>query len=201
MIVKWQHSPNTHSLLWPRSSMPVLSKVHSLSLIYQISNHTDVVEQFHLAHCFPQLRQLHCNFQHCQDACDTNKCVPYLSCGQKLAQGLLKLMPKTIVKKITFTFHYRFTFNSLNDLIYFKQKELLKATDRILSSDYIHPRKSYTELEAENELLREHLAQLNQQFRVVEFHSRPVMNLFVTLTSNHAKKNAEVEKEDSTGGY
>lgn len=53
---------------WPLSAMPVLPSVTKLSIQYYTAMHDDVVDQFHLKHCFPELKLLQCtfDFSHCQ---------------------------------------------------------------------------------------------------------------------------------------
>ncbi len=94
------------TLVWPGSSMPVLPLVRVFSLCFNTPNHTDVVEQFNLTHCFPGLKILRCHFgqticNHC-DYKTLNYCSKALfeKCGRKLSCGLEELkIPGTVLKK------------------------------------------------------------------------------------------------------
>ncbi|KAH9402630.1 hypothetical protein TYRP_016163 [Tyrophagus putrescentiae] len=111
------------SRVWPRSEMRVLPSVRFFSLALSTSVHTDVVEQFHLAHCFPGLRRIKVHFK--QDSCSDHSCsifsslsdrlAKYQACGRELTRGLMALklsVTEEVVleKEVTFTFgSYRFS--------------------------------------------------------------------------------------------
>ena len=149
---------------WSRAVMPVLPMVRDLSLFCTIWNHDDIVEKFHLSHCFPQLRQLRCHFKH------DMKCKKYFGnpqldfhlCGQKLSRGLSELMPETILKKIEFTFVFKgeFYFSSLKSLLSEKKRiEQLEMANSILSDSLSACDDKCAKLEEEVRLLKKQLAQ------------------------------------------
>lgn len=97
---------------WARFQMTVLPSIRVLSLIYSTVEHTDVAEQFHLAHCFPELRKLHVQFEqsfcmHClyYKTPEKSRSQLYQACGLVLAQGLMEIqLSKLLEKNIKFTF-------------------------------------------------------------------------------------------------
>ncbi|KAH9398065.1 hypothetical protein TYRP_019441 [Tyrophagus putrescentiae] len=114
---------------WTRSEMRVLPSVSFLSLALSTSVHSDVVEQFHLAHCFPGLRRIKVHFR--QDSCSDHSCfgdwlgdrlAKYQACGRELTRGLLALKlsqtkEPVLEKGVTFTFDELYRFSSLEKLL------------------------------------------------------------------------------------
>ncbi len=113
--------------MWPRTAMPVLSSVRFLSMFCLCLGHTPVIERYHLAHCFPGLRQLRCHFSH-STSCDLRDSdTNFKTCGQKLAQGLAELVPHTVQKEIEFKFYKNrkfFYFSSLEKLMAFNNENV-----------------------------------------------------------------------------
>ncbi|KAH9401918.1 fts3-like protein [Tyrophagus putrescentiae] len=156
---------NTRLENWLCTDMPVLPRVRDLSLVFVSCVHTNVVEQFHLLHCFPELRQLWCRFEHISDCKKPNENPQYHICGQELARGLIELMPKTIAKKIDFRFDSKFYFSSLENLITeSKIKEKLEVANLMLA-DLSTRNNKCAKLEAENELLKMQLAQTDRKLQ------------------------------------
>ncbi len=116
------------SRVWPRSEMRVLPSVRFFSLALSTSVHADVVEQFHLAHCFPGMRLIKVHFK--QDSCSdlfcsifsasSDRLTKYQACGRELTRGLLVLklsQTEMLEKEVTFTFGGSHRFSSLEKLL------------------------------------------------------------------------------------
>ncbi len=114
-------------------------------------------------HCFPELQQLCCRFNHrSASSCKNINGPQYAVCGQKLARGLLELIPEKIVKRIEFEFDEQFYFSSLEDLMFESRlKEQLKVANRLLADRD----GECAQLRATNELLKAQLAQTKLALR------------------------------------
>ena len=112
---------------WPLS-MPVLPTVRVFHLKYNPDNHqcSDIVEQFHLEHCFPQLQHFKCHFWkrmkgNVDDLNSFQKSDLFVAelqpWGLEQSQRLLAKLPKTVhQKEVSFTFQDYLHFSSLEKL-------------------------------------------------------------------------------------
>ncbi len=118
---------STDTPRWAKRVMPILPSLRSFSISFSSSVHVNLVEAFHLAHCFPGLQQLSVSFwQYKCEFCDyKDGGVDALQkCALRMALDILPLgtgtgwQAQVKVKELTVSFpHQKVKFSSLENLV------------------------------------------------------------------------------------